>query len=145
MPLTSNCNAPQAAYSTLPWPLRWLLARSARKTALALLPPSAAADPAAFYAAACTALDVLADRLRSSSGPYFYGERPCSLDALLCGHLAFYRQSPVAAPALQAKVGCLRCAFSCKRCNVPVAMRNEGGTLKAQCGGLQPCSRSGMP
>lgn len=46
----------------------------------------------------------MADRLRASTGRFFFGDRPSSLDALLFGHLAFYRHSPVAAPVLREKV-----------------------------------------
>jgi metaxin len=49
-------------------------------------------------------LSAVADRLRASPGRFFFGERPSSLDALLFGHLAFYRHSPVAAPVLRDKV-----------------------------------------
>jgi glutathione S-transferase len=56
------------------------------------------------YPAAADALAVLADRLRSSSGHFFFGSKPSSVDALLFGHLAFYKHSPIAAPTLQQKV-----------------------------------------
>jgi glutathione S-transferase len=49
-------------------------------------------------------LSAVADRLRASPGRFFFGDRPSSLDALLFGHLAFYRHSPVAAPVLRDKV-----------------------------------------
>jgi hypothetical protein len=51
------------------------------------------------------ALAAVADVLRASPGRWFFGDKPCSLDALLFGHLAFYKHSPVAAPVLRDKVG----------------------------------------
>jgi glutathione S-transferase len=56
------------------------------------------------YQGAVEVLSAVADRLRASPGRFFFGERPSSLDALLFGHLAFYRHSPVAAPVLRDKV-----------------------------------------
>lgn len=50
------------------------------------------------------ALAAVADVLRASPGRWFFGDKPCSLDALLFGHLAFYKHSPVAAPVLRDKV-----------------------------------------
>ena len=41
----------------------------------------------------------------SSCFPYLAGFCPCSLDALLVGHLIYYRLSPAAPPVLQQKVG----------------------------------------
>ena len=57
------------------------------------------------YQGAVQALGAVADRLRSSPGRFFFGDKPSSLDALLLGHLAFYKHSPVAAPVLREKVG----------------------------------------
>eukprot|EP00775_Hariotina_reticulata_P011273 gene11272-11423_t len=56
------------------------------------------------YQEAVEVLAAVADRLRASSGRFFFGNAPSSLDALLFGHLAFYRHSPVAAPILREKV-----------------------------------------
>jgi hypothetical protein len=56
------------------------------------------------YQGAVEVLAALADKLRASPGRFFFGAQPCSLDALLFGHLAFYRHSPVAAPVLRDKV-----------------------------------------
>jgi hypothetical protein len=56
------------------------------------------------YQGAVQALGACADRLRSSPGRFFFGDKPSSLDALLFGHLAFYKHSPVAAPVLRDKV-----------------------------------------
>jgi metaxin len=56
------------------------------------------------YSEACEVLSALADKLRSSEGRYVFGTKPSSLDALLFGHLIFYRTSPAAAPVLKAKV-----------------------------------------
>lgn len=46
----------------------------------------------------------MADRLRSSGYSYFFGSNPSSLDALLVGHLMYYRSSRAAAPVLADKV-----------------------------------------
>lgn len=56
------------------------------------------------YGDAGAVLAALADKLRASPGRFLFGAKPSSLDALLFGHLSFYRTSPVAAPALQEKV-----------------------------------------
>eukprot|EP00879_Flechtneria_rotunda_P024654 GHRR01026154.1.p1 GENE.GHRR01026154.1~~GHRR01026154.1.p1 ORF type:complete len:175 (+),score=86.76 GHRR01026154.1:903-1427(+) len=56
------------------------------------------------YQAAVDTLYALADRLRASPGRFFFGPTPSSLDALLFGHLIFYRHSSVAAPVLRDKV-----------------------------------------
>ncbi len=56
------------------------------------------------YAAAGEVIDAVADRLRSSGSAYFFGSSPSSLDALLVGHLMYYRSSPAAAPVLADKV-----------------------------------------
>lgn len=58
------------------------------------------------YEAACEVISALADRLHAAggSGRYFFGAKPCSLDALVLGHLMLYRASPVAAPVLHRKV-----------------------------------------
>jgi glutathione S-transferase len=67
------------------------------------------------YPAAVEALSAVADKLRASSGPYLLGPKPSSLDALLFGHLAFYKHSAIAAPTLRDKVrrdGVSGCTFS---------------------------------
>jgi hypothetical protein len=56
------------------------------------------------YQGAVQTLGAVADRLRASSGRFFFGDKPTSLDAVLFGHLAFYKHSPVAAPVLRDKV-----------------------------------------
>jgi hypothetical protein len=56
------------------------------------------------YSEACEVLSAVADKLRTSEGRYMFGSKPSSLDALLFGHLVFYRSSPAAAPVLKAKV-----------------------------------------
>jgi metaxin len=56
------------------------------------------------YQGAVEVLAAVADRLRASTSRFFFGNTPSSLDALLFGHLAFYRHSPVAAPVLREKV-----------------------------------------
>ena len=62
-----------------------------------------------MYDDACAVISALADHLKasasaSSEGRYFFGEQPSSLDALLAGHLLYYRSSPTVAPVLQQKV-----------------------------------------
>ena len=58
-----------------------------------------------MYSDAVAALTALGDRLRSSGGAFFFGSRPSSLDAILAGHLIYYRLCPAAPPILQQKVG----------------------------------------
>lgn len=72
----------------------------------ALLSPTA---PLQAYQGAVQTLGAVADRLRASTGRFFFGDKPSSLDALLFGHLAFYKHSPVAAPVLRDKVGAVLC------------------------------------
>lgn len=55
-----------------------------------------------LFSGAAEVLNAVADIMRSSGGPYFFGDKPTSLDALLAPHLAFYRLSPCSAPALSA-------------------------------------------
>ncbi|KAG1672518.1 hypothetical protein FOA52_002827 [Chlamydomonas sp. UWO 241] len=57
-----------------------------------------------LYTQAVGALLALSDRLASSPGPFFFGASPCSLDALLAGHLMYYRLSKAAPPVLHDKV-----------------------------------------
>lgn len=57
-------------------------------------------------------LSAVADHLRASSTRFFFGPKPTSLDALLFGHLAFYRYSPAAAPVLQSQVGAAAAAVA---------------------------------
>ncbi len=58
------------------------------------------------YTGAVDALSALADKLRSVSGtgPFLMGAKPCSLDALVFGHLVFYQRSPCAAEVLKTAV-----------------------------------------
>ncbi len=56
------------------------------------------------YTEAVEALGALSDRLKGSGGPFLFGSKPSSLDALLFGHVAFYLHSPIAAPVLKTKV-----------------------------------------
>ncbi len=48
----------------------------------------------------------LEDHLRSTSGKgsYFFGSKPCSLDAAIFAHLVFHHGAPVSAPELRRKV-----------------------------------------
>jgi len=88
----------------LPWPLSRAVPWQERQRQLARL---RGLDPAAAYEAAVGALAVLDERLSSGPGPYLLGARPCTADALLFGHAAFWRRSPVAAPVLRAAVAAL--------------------------------------
>ncbi|KAJ9527394.1 hypothetical protein QJQ45_025663 [Haematococcus lacustris] len=93
----------KAAFSGTPFPLNYLLAwgqRSASQRRLANISPDT------VYVEACSTLAALADKMRAGGGPYIMGARPCSLDALLAGHLLFYRYSSAAAAALKDKVVC---------------------------------------
>lgn len=63
------------------------------------------------YAGAMDVLDALAAKLRASPGPYLLGAQPCSADAALFGHVAFYLHSPVAAPVLKSKVRHAACSI----------------------------------
>ncbi|KAF8054985.1 MTX1 [Scenedesmus sp. PABB004] len=93
----------KAAYGgSLPFPLSFIVPWSQRNDMAKLL---GHIDGYKAYQGAVEALSALADRLRASPGRFFFGDRPSSLDALLFGHLAFYRHSPVAAPVLREKVG----------------------------------------
>ena len=90
----------KAAYGAdLPFPLNSLLPRSARRAAERRFAGRARER---VYGEAAAAVAALSDRLASSPGPFFFGDRPCSLDALLYAHLAFHRAAPVAAPELKA-------------------------------------------
>lgn len=88
----------QAAYSTsLPFPLNHVVPWIHRREVVAQL---GAVDAATVYADATAVLQSVADKLRVLGGPFFFGAKPTSLDALLFGHLAFYKLSPVAGPVL---------------------------------------------
>ena len=54
-----------------------------------------------IYAALESAYAAIAERLTSSDGDYFFGNKPCSLDALLYGHLAFHQAAPTSCPEIQ--------------------------------------------
>ena len=43
--------------------------------------------------------------MSSGHGPFFFGARPCSFDALLYGLLAFQQASPVTSPEMKQQVG----------------------------------------
>lgn len=92
----------KAAYgSALPFPLSYLVPWSQRAEMKRLL---GHVDGFKAYQDTVQALSAVSDRLRASSGRFFFGDRPSSLDALLFGHMAFYKHSPVAAPVLRDKV-----------------------------------------
>ncbi|GLC44359.1 hypothetical protein PLESTB_000477700 [Pleodorina starrii] len=92
----------KAAYGAkLPFPLNQLVPWSRQREVRRRL---AHTDMDQVYPAALEVLDAVSDRLRSGGGPYFFGPQPTSVDALLLGHLLFYRTSPAVAPVLQEKV-----------------------------------------
>ncbi len=91
----------QVAYAHQPFPLNLVMPWGARREALRRLGER---DAEQLYSGASTVLSALSDKLRAAHGPYLMGARPCSLDALLFGHLLFYRSSPSAAPTLKAAV-----------------------------------------
>lgn len=89
----------KAAYgSSLPLPLNFIIPWYDRRGASRKLEGLIAEE---VYSKAAETLSALADRLRTSAGAYFLGTRPSSLDALVFGHLVFYRYSPAAAPVLR--------------------------------------------
>jgi hypothetical protein len=91
--------AASAHGADLPFPLSALLPRAARRAARRRF---AGVPRERVYGDAAAAVAALADRLASSPGPFFFGARPCGLDAALYAHLAFHRAAPVAAPELRA-------------------------------------------
>ncbi|EFJ52093.1 hypothetical protein VOLCADRAFT_120339 [Volvox carteri f. nagariensis] len=92
----------KAAYGTkLPFPLNQLVPWSKQREVRRRL---AQTDMDQVYPRAMEVLDAVADHLRSTGAPFFFGSHPTSLDALLLGHLLFYRLSPASAPVLQDKV-----------------------------------------
>ncbi|PSC73709.1 metaxin-1 isoform X2 [Micractinium conductrix] len=91
----------------LPFPLSRLAPRAARAAALRHFGGEGAA--AAVYGGAAEALDALGARLAATtSGDYFFGGQPSSLDALLYGCLAYLRSAPVVHPQLGARLGAHR-------------------------------------
>lgn len=86
----------------LPFPLNYVIPWSVQRDVRKRLPQHADLEKA--YAAAGEVIDAVADRLRSSGYSYFFGSNPSSLDALLVGHLMYYRSSRAAAPVLADKV-----------------------------------------
>lgn len=94
----------KAAYtSKLPFPLNHLIPWSQQRVVRQKTAQSAG-DMDQVYADACGVIGALAEKLRASGGPYLLGALPSSLDALVVGHLLFYRHSPAAAPVLQEQV-----------------------------------------
>ena len=59
-------------------------------------------ENAQVYAEAGAAYEALAARLGASGrdGPFFFGSRPSSLDALLYSHLVIHMSTPISAPEL---------------------------------------------
>ena len=60
-----------------------------------------------MYSDAAQACSAITERLSMSSGhgPFFFGAKPCSFDALLYGLLAFQQASPVTSPEMKQQVG----------------------------------------
>ncbi|GAX75398.1 hypothetical protein CEUSTIGMA_g2842.t1 [Chlamydomonas eustigma] len=87
--------------SPLPFPLNyiipWSQSREVKKKYADL-------DASQIYSEAGDVITALGDRIRASQGAFFFGSRPCSLDALVFGHLLYYRLSPAAPPVLKEKV-----------------------------------------
>lgn len=92
---------PQAIFKGQPFPLNYVIPFSMQREACKRL---VTVKEDVVYAGACQALAALSDRLRASGGQWVLGSSPCSLDALLLGHLMFLRSSPAAAPVLRQKV-----------------------------------------
>eukprot|EP00877_Chromochloris_zofingiensis_P010751 jgi/Chrzof1/592/Cz01g21160.t1 len=92
----------KAAYSSQPFPLSWIVPWTQQRGMAKQLQNI---DGFQAYQDAVETLAAIANRLRASTGPFFFGNAPSSVDALLFGHLAFYRHSPIAAPILREKVG----------------------------------------
>uniref|UniRef100_A0A7S3R2Q8 Metaxin n=1 Tax=Dunaliella tertiolecta TaxID=3047 RepID=A0A7S3R2Q8_DUNTE len=92
----------KAAFSTQPFPLNHVVPWSMRREALRRYAHLKSEE---VYDGACEVLAAVADRLSSNSANRFlFGAQPSSLDALLLGHLLFYRSSPAAVPVLKDKV-----------------------------------------
>ena len=62
---------------------------------------------------------------RGSSGPYFLGSKPSSIDALLFGHLALHLTSPAIPEQLSGKVQApLPAGMTCRLCYVITGMQS---------------------
>lgn len=57
-----------------------------------------------------TVIGAVSDRLKASGGRYFFGSNPSSIDALIYGHMAYFRASAAVPPTLKDKV-CAALAF----------------------------------
>ena len=97
----------------LPFPLSALIPRSTRKSVSARFSGSGGAAAASVrervLSDAVAAHAAVAARLSSSSsstGPFFFGKTPSSLDALLFAHLSFHAAAPVSPPELRESVRC---------------------------------------
>ncbi|CAD7702762.1 unnamed protein product [Ostreobium quekettii] len=94
----------QKAYSgVLPWPLDHVVAWETRRAVVKKLE---GISPQKIFEEAVAAIESIADFIegQQSKGSYCFGDQPSSLDALMYGHLQYYRMAPVAAPILQRKV-----------------------------------------
>lgn len=78
---------------TLLAPLRWVIPGTVRRRHTDSLAHTGWADAHGFRAAALAAYDALATRLRASGGPFLFGDRITTADALLYGHLAAVRHA----------------------------------------------------
>lgn len=84
----------------LPFPLSFFIPRQIRSEVKLKL---GALDASEVYSEAIAALTAISDRLRSSTGPFFFGSKPSSLDALLFGYLAWFKLAPASCPTLSEK------------------------------------------
>ena len=78
---------------TLLAPLRWVIPGTVRRRHADSLAHTGWADAHGFRAAALAAYDALATRLVASGGPFLFGDRITTADALLYGHLAAVRHA----------------------------------------------------
>lgn len=74
-------------------PLRWLVPSALRRRHAAALAHAGWGNVHVLRAAAMSAYAALGSRLATSSGPFLFGDRPTSADALLYGHLASVRHA----------------------------------------------------
>jgi hypothetical protein len=90
----------------MPTPLAWFIPRGIRQSQTLLLYSLGYMNEAWLHHQTIVAYRTLATLLTSSSGPYFGGEHPCSLDAAIYGHLESIRHTQISkwlhdiAPAL---------------------------------------------
>ncbi|MEW5303466.1 MAG: hypothetical protein WDW36_006154 [Sanguina aurantia] len=92
----------KAAYQTaLPFPLSYIIPWSQRRE---MLKKYGHLVPEQVFEEAVTVIGAVSDRLRASGGRYFFGPNPSSIDALIYGHMAYFRASAAVPPTLKDKV-----------------------------------------